>query len=46
MPEGSWGPQERLVVVGNGMAGMRAVEELLPARPAATPSPCSAPSHR
>ncbi len=33
MPEGSWGPQERLVVVGNGMAGMRAVEELLARAP-------------
>ena len=33
MPEGSWGPQERLVVIGNGMAGMRAVEELLARAP-------------
>ena len=39
-------PREHLVVIGNGMAGMRTVEELLklPKAASASASPCSAPS--
>jgi energy-coupling factor transporter ATP-binding protein EcfA2 len=34
----------KLVVVGNGMAGMRTIEDLLRSRRISTTSPCSAPS--
>ena len=37
--------REKLVVIGNGMAGMRSVEEVVGTRSGALPaSPCSAPS--
>jgi nitrite reductase (NADH) large subunit len=36
-PQGAGDMRERLVVVGNGMAGCRAVEKSLPATPTALP---------
>jgi hypothetical protein len=36
--------KQKLVMVGNGMAGVRTLEELLKIAPGCTTSPCSAPS--